>query len=160
MTLADARVLLRDLADDGHACPVCTQNVKVYRRPMTAVAARALVLLWREHGFDFGHMPTLVARRMPDVSGQGGYVVLSQHWGLIESEQSVREDGGSAGMWRVTPRGLAWINGRFTVRRYARIYNGRCLGLVGPGVTVQEVLGEKFDLAALLGRTYASPVAA
>lgn len=151
MTLAEARDLLRTLVDDGHACPCCTQMARVYQRPMTAVAARAVVALWREHRHEFGHMPTVARQHAADVAHQGGYLVLAAHWGLIEPETAVRGDQGRAGYWRVTPAGEQWAHGRSTVEKYARLYDGRCLGHTGPAVTVLEVLGTGFDLNELLG---------
>lgn len=150
MPLGDARGRLRGLADAGHECPCCRQHVKVYRRPLSSVAARALVALWRVHRTEFGHLPTVVREHLADVAGQGGYTSLAQHWRLIEEEVRVRPDGGRAGYWRVTPAGVDWVLARAAVPKYARLYDGRCLGLEGPAVTVGDVLGERFDLAGLL----------
>lgn len=150
MTLAQAREALRPLAADGHDCPVCRQHVKVYRRKLTKVAARAVIELYREHGLDFGHLPTVAQQRMPEVAHQGGYLVLGAHWSLIGEERHLRPDTGRAGYWRVTPLGEQWLRGEITVPKYARLYDGRCLGLDGDLVTVDEVLGVSFDFRELM----------
>jgi hypothetical protein len=157
MTLRDARDELRRRVDDGHRCPLCTQMARVYRRKLTRVAARALAALYREHGTDYGHMPTVARKHLADVHGQGGYLVLGAHWALMQDETTIRrEDGGRAGYWRVTPLGVDWLTGRTRVPMYARIYDGRCLGLTGDLVGIEDVGG--FDLAELLRPAPAAPV--
>lgn len=150
MTLARAREVLRPLASDGADCPLCKQHVKVYRRKLTAAAARAVIALYQEHGLDFGHLPTVAQQRLPEIAHQGGYLVLGAHWSLISEERHARPDTGRAGYWRVTALAEQWLRGETTVPKYARIYDGRCLGLDGDLVTVDDVLGERFDLRALM----------
>lgn len=151
MTLGEARAILRGLLEHGEDCPTCGQHAQVYRRPMTSVAARALIALWRAHRTSFGHMPTVARLHVADAAGQGGYLVLGAHWGLIEDETSVRGDQGRAGYWRVTAAGEQWLNGHSTVAKYVRLYNGQRLEFDGPQVDVVQVLGQKFDLVELLG---------
>jgi hypothetical protein len=150
MPLGEARDVLRGLADEGHDCPVCKQLVKVYRRKLTKVAARAVVALYADHGLDFAHLPTVAQRRLPEVAHQGGYLVLAAHWSLISEERHLRPDTGRAGYWRVTALGEQWLRGEVTVPKYARLYDGRCLGLDGDLVAASEVLGERFDFAELM----------
>jgi hypothetical protein len=153
MTLREARDGLRALVEEGHRCPCCTQLAKVYRRPMTAVAAAALIALYRTAGTGYGHMPTIAKQSLPGVAHQGGYITLGHYWGLIEEEFARREDGGRVGWWAVTPAGETWIIGRRTIPKYARIYDGRCLGHAGPPVDIAGCLGAKFDYNELMGRT-------
>lgn len=150
MTLVEARDMLRGRADDGETCPCCTQNVKVYRRKLTSVAARAVLALWEESGRAYGHMGDIARKQLPDVAHQGGYLVLGHHWGLIEEERRVRPDGGRTGWWRVTALGELWLREQETVPKYARVYDGRCLGLHGDLVTVRDALGEGFDFGHLV----------
>jgi hypothetical protein len=150
MALVEARELLRGLADDGSTCPCCTQRVKVYRRNLTSVAARAVLALYEECGRGWGHMGDVARKRLADVAHQGGYLVLAQHWGLIEEDTRKRSDGGRQGWWRVTALGELWLRGEEPVPKYARVYNGRCLGLHGDLVTVRDALGEGFDFGHLV----------
>lgn len=159
MTLADARDVLRPLAaGDGAPCPVCRQTVKIRRRNLTGVAAQAVRALYLAHGLDYGQMKEVVLEAMPAAANQGGYLVLAQHWSLIEEERTVRrDDGGRAGWWRVTPLGEQWLCGETSVAKYADIYNGRCLGLLGDLVTYADVtgdgaLGARFDYGEVLRR--------
>jgi hypothetical protein len=149
MTLRDARDELRELVNAGCRCPCCTQLAKVYRRPMTAIAATALIALYRTCGTDYGHMPTIAKQQLRNVAHQGGYITLSHYWDLIEEESAQRDDGGRVGWWRVTPAGKAWILGG-VIPKYAHIYDGRCLGLAGEPVGIVACLGTKFDYDELM----------
>lgn len=156
MSIADARALLRTLVEDGHACPVCTQRAEIHTRPLNHASVRAVIAMLRVHGRDFGHLQTVAREHLADIAGQGGQLVLSQHWGLLEEERRLRPDGGRAGYWRVTERGEAFVHGRATVPSHARLYAGRFLRHVGEEVAAQDCLGKKFDLADLLGERAAA----
>lgn len=141
-TLQEARDWLRARVDKGERCPCCNQFAKVYKRQVTSTSAAALVTMWSRHGFDVVHLPTLT--RM------GGDTCKMVYWGLIEEESTRRTDGGRAGWWAVTPKGRDWILGKITIPKYARVYDGRCLGLTGNPVTIQQALGKRFDLQELM----------
>jgi hypothetical protein len=147
MTIREGKAWLRARLDKGEHCPLCTQYAKVYRRKITSPSARALVLLWRYAGLDFAHLPTVLSKGIGGTSGDGA---KPQHWGLIEAGQGARADGGHAGHWRVTILGKKWIEGQVTLPKYARIYDGRCLGFEGDPTTIEDALGVKFDLRELL----------
>lgn len=141
--LGRAKEWLRERVDDGEYCPLCTQYAKVYRRKINSTMARALIALWRHDARpEFTHGPSL----------PGDTHELSQFawWGLIEEEKVKRPDGGRAGFWRLTNEGEAFVRGQMTVQKYARIYDGRCLGLDGDPVSIQDALGNKFNYDDLM----------
>ena len=144
MTLAEARDELRRLVDDGYRCPLCTQFAKVYRRKLNSGMARSLIRMWRKAGLDWINVPDQIGAR----SREEGKL---RYWGLVEEADVEREDGGRAGWWRVTREGARFVTGKITVPKYARIYDGRCLGLHGEPVTIRDCLGERFDYAELMG---------
>jgi hypothetical protein len=148
MAVVDAREKLRTLAAEGHECPVCEQHVKVYRRPLTAVSARAVVALYREHHREYGHMPEVAQKYLPEHATQGGYLTLAHHWDLIEPQPL--QQRGRPGMWRVTGMGVDWLNGDLTVPSHVLLYNNRPLGYEGEPVSVSHVLGRRFELGAVL----------
>ncbi|MDQ3307565.1 MAG: hypothetical protein M3499_04290 [Actinomycetota bacterium] len=151
-TLAEAQDWLRERLDEGAACPCCTQLAKVYRRKINAVSARALIALYRL-GPGFHHMPTIARTHLTDVAHQGGYLTLSQHWRLIEEELELRDDGGRAGWWRITDLGARFTLNQIRLPKYARIYDGRCLGLIGEPQGIRDALGTKFDYRNLMDGT-------
>lgn len=145
-SLRDAQNWLRDQVDDGARCPCCTQYAKVYRRKINSGMARALVEMYVKARNDWIHKPTAL-------SGLGAAArdeSLLRYWGLIEESSEEREDGGRAGWWRVTELGSDWLHARVTVPKYARVYDGRCLGLTGEPCTAAEALGARFDLRELM----------
>lgn len=152
MTLRLAREWLRESTADGTAveCPCCKQNVKVYRRPVSAASAFALIALWRAAGFQYGHLPTILNRKQADEAKM-------RYWGLIEEAPLEREDGGRAGYWRVTEAGEAFLHGITRVPQYAVIYDGRLLRLEGDYVSIRDCLGTKFDYDVLMSQVIDPP---
>ena len=151
VTLGEARDWLRDRVDHGEHCPCCTQFAKVYRRALTSAPARVLIELHRrDQGGAYLFLPTILDT-MTGTPHQGGYGTLGHHWGLLEPQPGEREDGSwRVGWWRLTDRGRAFVLGRRTVPKYARIYDGRCLGLDGPDWTIVQALGKRFDYRELM----------
>jgi hypothetical protein len=145
LTLGEARDLLRTLVDEGHDCPLCTQFAKVYRRPIHATMALELIAFYRYAGREWGALKQSGVQR-------GGDMVKCRYWGLIEAMDGERDDGSErVGWWRVTELGEAWIHQRARVKKYARVYDGRCLGLHGEEVSIVDALGKKFNYAELMG---------
>lgn len=147
MPLGEARSVLRGLVDDGARCPCCTQLAKVYARKINSGQAAGLIRFYRNVGaLRFAHLPTL------GLSSLGGEFARLRFWGLVEEEPVFRSDGGRAGYWRVTVAGEAFVLGRLEVQKYARIYDGRCLGLTGPPVSIVDALGDRFSYTELMAR--------
>jgi len=143
MTLGEARDWLRERIEDGEECPCCRQFAKVYRRRLYATMAHELILCWRAGGTDWFYLPDTIQR--------GGDVAKCRYWGLMQEAEGVRDDGSSRhGWWRVTDVGQRFVRGQTSVMSHARIYDGRCLGLVGEPITIQEALGQRFDYAELM----------
>jgi hypothetical protein len=145
-TLAEARQWMRERIDDGVTCPCCEQKARVYLRKLNRTMVLLPLELSRRNGFEWTHVPTFARQHLISVAHQGGYLTMSQHWGLIEEERLVRTDGGRAGWWRLTRKGSVFVNGRAHVPERARIYDGRCLGLIGNPISIHDALGTPFDL--------------
>lgn len=142
-TVGEAKAWLRTKIEEGHRCPVCTQMAKVYKRKINSRMAKTLITMYKHSDpGEFVHAPSL-----PGDTHECSQLVW---WGLIEEERILRPDGGRAGWWRLTDAGRAFAEGRATVYKYARIYDSKCLGLVGDQVSIKDALGEKFDYAELM----------
>jgi len=145
--LGEARDWLRDRVEDGASCPCCRQFAKVYKRKINHSAVRGLVAIYAQRNNENGgyaHLPSLGLGRL------GGEAARLSYWGLIEEERVEREDGGRAGWWRITPQGIDWLHSRIAVPTYARIYDGRLLGLTGAPWRVKDAVKEHFDLRDLM----------
>jgi hypothetical protein len=146
-TLLEAQEWLRERVDHGAACPCCTQFAKVYRRKINSSQARALIVQYRHYGSVWAHLPAL---RMLQGAQHSNEEPKLRYWGLLEEESDRREDGGRAGWWRVTDLGERFVLGQARVEKYARLYDGRCLNLAGPFVSIQDALGNKFNYDDLM----------
>jgi hypothetical protein len=144
MSLRDARNMLRTLVEEGHRCPLCTQMAKVYPRTIHATMARELIRCYRAAGTDWFHVPTVIGHN-------GGDLLKTRFWGLMEEEMLTREDGGRAGYWRITAIGEAFIQRRLNVPKHARVFDNRRLSLSGPPVSIADCLGTKFRYDELMG---------
>ncbi len=142
---------------EGYICSCCDQYVKEYLRTVNVKQALVLIRMARlagpylleQGGGDLGrfvHVPSLEGCK-----GDGCEISRLEYWGLIAEERVRRPDGGRAGWWAITRRGLGYVRGHVTIAKYAIVYNGRCLGLEGDQQDIRDALGNKFDLAELMG---------
>lgn len=153
MTLGEARDLLRELVEDGARCPLCTQFAKVYKRRLPSSTARVMIAIHREHaGRDYVFLPDVLSRRrLTGLALAGGYGTLAHHWGLIEQAPGERDDGSDhVGYWRLTELGERFVLCLARVPMYARIYDGRRLGLRGDPISIVDALGHRFDYRELM----------
>lgn len=147
--LGDARQWLDDRKEEGATCPCCGQHAKLYRRTITSGIAYALIGLYRGGaGNGFVHKPT-VLRGWGSASRDES---TARYWGLLVEETTHRPDGGRAGYWRLTLRGIAFVRDAGVVQKYSLVYNGECLGHEGSMIGIRDALGEKFDYAELMAR--------
>ena len=144
VTLEEAKAWLRERVDKGEKCPCCTQYTRVYARNINKRMVQAMLNLYMHGGTsEFGHLP--------DMDPSKGDAAKLVYWGLIEEENLQREDGGRAGWWRVTTYGESFLKGHVRLPKYARIFDGRLLGLDGTEtVMVDDCWGELFDLRKLM----------
>lgn len=143
MTLAEARKQLRDEVEDGATCPTCTQKAKVYRRRIHHTLAVSLIKLHRLGGTkDWVHVASQI--------GPACELGKARYWGLVEEQKYRKEDGGRSGWWRLTSKGQDFVLGRITIPTYARIYDGRCLNLVGERVDIHDCLPSGFNYNNLM----------
>lgn len=147
-TLSDARARLQARLGDGLDCPCCGQFAKRYRRKVNAGMVRSLVRIYQSGNaskFEWVYIPALLLR-----SSEEGKLA---YWGLLEEANEVRDDGGRAGWWRVTPKGQDFLYGKIRIPKYALVYNAECLKLeTDEMVTVSDCMNEKFDLTELMAR--------
>jgi len=145
--LKAAQDWLRAHIEEGAECPCCKQFAKVYKRSIYSTMTRDLIHLYRLVGKAEVHVPTTLNLR-----SVGDFTKLV-YWGLIREIPGERADGSSrVGWWAITDEGEEFIHNRRRVQKYARVYDGRCLGLMGEPVSVIDCLGTKFDYDELMSR--------
>jgi predicted transcriptional regulator len=148
-SLEKTRQYLRDNYEDGCICPACKQNVKLYPRMVGATQARALILLNQlSKGNTWVHIREIVTR----INVQGDFAKMI-YWGLIEEQQNDSEKKKNSGLWKITEKGVKFINNEITIAKYANVYNSQLLGFSEGHITIEDSLGKKFNYTELLNAT-------
>lgn len=150
VTIQQAKDWLRKRLKEGADCPVCNQRVQMYRRKINSGMARALIQIYRHAGTEWTRVQDI-----PDAPRGGDYGKL-RFWGLLEPRGDDAEDGNSAGYWRITDAGEAFVLGRLNVPSHVGTYNNRGYQLNDDEFTnidIRAALGNKFDYDELLRGT-------
>lgn len=136
-TLGFARMWLRNQLAEGEKCPCCGQFSKIYRRNIHHTMASALIKLYNAGG-ELGYV------HVASIAGPACEAGKLRFWGLLEPDPRRR------GWWRLTQRGVRFVKGEESVRKYAHTFNNELLFSSGPTVTINDCLGSSFDYAALM----------
>jgi len=159
-TLAEARAALANglRSDAGVICPCCEQQATIYYRRVNLSIVKVLWVLAQHHWDKKGawaHIPTLFKSSATGLAGstasQGGQWAQAEKWGLVERDRgNHREDGSNrTGFARITPRGLAFLAGKYKIREHALFYNNTLLGKAGDLMGINDVRG--FDYQEIFG---------
>jgi len=74
-----------------------------------------------------------------------------KHWGLIEQRPGTRPDGSNrAGYWRITKKGIDFLNSNIQVEKYATIFDGNLIRMSNDKIWVVDCLNVKFDYSKLM----------
>lgn len=161
MTKDAADVYTRDIFDDpvqklrldwrgviegeGGCCPVCDKFGKVYKIKLSQ--ALALALKWvADHAKDDGWVD--VQMLGPRWMLRAKTYPLLAHWELIES-QSPR-----SGIWRVTPKGRAFLDGSVLAPKAVYIYDNSVWAFDAETTSFRGCFGVKFDFDELMSSTF------
>lgn len=133
----DIKQFLLDNYEKGCECPACGQNVRLYKRPLNAAMARALILISKApKANDAGWVD------IKSVDVRGGDYAKLRYWELLEA--------GEPGLWRVTQKGLKFISDQIRVPSHAHVYNDRVRGWSDEDVNIRQALGEAHDYTQLM----------
>lgn len=151
-TVAAAQKHLRSKAGDGVACPCCGRLAKVYRRKLHGEMAAFLCRLVRASGprRNWTHIRNVLrgGRTTQKASTDGAFLV---HWGLVERKAAAPGQP-SSGLYRPTPDGVRFANGRLRVPSHVYLFNNVKVALDVETVDVHEALGVDFSYLDLMGR--------
>jgi hypothetical protein len=132
--------------------------VKRYQRALNGSMACVLLLLRKDlevDGPEWVHVQEFLARRKlpPGVAASGDYAKL-RFFGLLEKKAERREDGSDRnGFWRITRKGEQFADGLIQSPKFVYLYDNAPLPAPdAPLVWIDEVLGDKFSYAELMGR--------
>jgi len=165
MTLDEAKqyVLAHRTDASGVACPCCEQLVKVYRRKINVAMAMVLIALVKKAKavgqIEWIHVPSFI-RMIPFPPnfpvGNGGDWSKLRFWDLIEARPGARDDGSKRnGYYRVTPKGVAFVERKIRVPVSMFVTNQKVLGTDDSKlVDIDDALGKKFRYDELMQASF------
>lgn len=134
---------------DGIECPCCDRYVKEYKKKMNSGMAYALILLhraWLPDKPEWLHVRNvLLANKFHN--GDYGYFT---HWGVLESKRSIKSDGNSSGLFRITVTGIAFVRNQIELPRHIIIDDNVLQEFGDEKTTIKEALGDEFNYDELM----------
>lgn len=145
---------------DRTCCPVCDRRARVRARKLNAGMAWMLVKLYsytkKEEPIDgwihvtkvfLAHRHNAIAKEYPKL----------EYWGLVERGHNDDETKRGSGFWRLTKRGIEFVQGKTRLPWRAFVaepgFDNRVLGFDDKKTTsIKEALGDKFDYDELMAR--------
>ena len=129
-------------------CPCCGASNKVYKRKLssTMTATMCAISTIGEEG-EWVHLSSVPRRLI-----HGGEVAQLQHWKLLEQKRNDNTRKRRSGMWRLTPKGYAFVRRKLRVPSHAFVCapGDRLLGWEITTTGVVEALGNHFDYEELM----------
>ena len=143
ITIEEAKSYLRKKLDKGITCPCCNQTVKMYKVKLTTGMAQVLIKFYKNKGWK---------HPIEDFKTINGDYAKLRHWGLVEKHGGEHEsDVKSNGLWRITLKGIDFIQGSVKVPEKIKLYNNNFYGFDGDKmITIRQALGNKFDFEELI----------
>lgn len=126
-------------------CPCCDRAGRVNKHRLTKPLA--LTLRWiMAHGAGDGWVN--VQSKAPRWILRSKTYSLLEHWGLVESK-SFR-----SGIWRITPKGAAFVTGTITVPSAAYIYDAKVLAWESEETSFRGCFDRYFDFDAMMSYNF------
>jgi len=149
MTVAEAREMLSQGAEDGVHCPCCSQLVRLYKRALHAEMVLFLYKLAREYKKD--PRPYTTRELIPSLTKSASDGTYLTRWGIIKKITAGKNStGGMAGGYVPTQKGLAFLRDRIKVPSHVFMQCGKTMGFSERQISVREALGSRFDYEKLL----------
>ena len=150
ITLRDAQREIISGMEKGTTCPCCGQFVKLYRRKITSSMAYVLILMYNKKVSYFFNVPAYL-NELKVVNSLHANFPLLRFWGLIEKRGNIKKDGNpNSGLYRITDKGVNFVHGNTTAKKYIYLYNNKVKKLSTQEVTIQQALTQKFDYHELM----------
>lgn len=146
-TLTAAKDRLMAGAKKGATCPCCGQFCKVYNRTLSATMALWLMALAKAH--DAAGPGSWIHVRDLGVVQNGDYGRLPQ-WGMSIHASSSDVTKKCSGLWQITERGRAWVDGQIEVPRRLVVWNNEVVAHSDETVDIVAALGETHDYRVLM----------
>ncbi len=145
-TVEQAKKYLRNNFEDGCKCPCCDQYVKIYKRKLMVKPIKLLVSLYKMNR-GYHHVYDMSGEKV--TTGLGDFAKI-KYWGLIEEKPNTDEKKRTSGYWKITQKGVDFIEGKISVPKYVLIYNAKKYGVDDEKtITITDIL-ENFNYKELM----------
>lgn len=151
-TLKEAKEFLRTNWEEGAICPCCTQAVKLYKRTLQSSMAIMLVNLYKltkATGEEYHHIIEMKRGYEKYISSAGDFA-SSRFWGLTEEGTGDKENVKRQGYWKLTQKGIDFVENNITVPSHIKVFNAKCYGFEGEEITIADALKKRFDYYELM----------
>jgi hypothetical protein len=133
-------------------CPVCNQNVKLYKKKIDSMMAFYLTKLYRISMKNPSKVFFHVEDDLKVVNKLGGSWAKLRYWNLIVQKPKDETDTirRTSGMWRITDTGKMYAEGKLSLPKYIKLYNQTFYGFEGERVDIRSSLTDKFNYMELM----------
>lgn len=143
---------------DGGKCPCCDRFGKVYSRTINETMAKSLEWLYKQN-------TTKGLREWIDVPNSAGKEILRTNqlsllrwWDLVgrqtPSPTDKKHKGKHSGMWRITLKGMDFVEGKAVVPYKVHTYAGEVVGQTDDNlITFEACRGTRFDYQETMRQT-------
>lgn len=145
--LGFVRKYLAEKWEEGVECPCCHQWVRLYKRKLTSSMVKALKLMY-DAPRGWMHVERYLKEQPIGPSVRGDFPKL-RYWGLIEPKPADNPkfpDAVEPGYYRITDKGIAFVNGAVRVFERVKIYNDKFYGFEGKEIDYNTAKGNQFDI--------------
>jgi hypothetical protein len=152
-TLAEVKEYLTQNYEKGCICPACKQHVKQYKRKLSSTMAGVLIRIYaylNKNQICNGFMKyqNILDQLQVPTSQRADWQKLV-YFDLIEPKTTKKGDK-EQGLYRITPRGIAFIKGEITMPEHCKVYNGKVRGYAMEQITIKQALKNRFDFDDLM----------
>lgn len=162
-TVREVRQFLFENREEGTVCPCCDRIAKEYHYTIGHGQAQAVITLYKltrmlkpEDGYI--HVHNEFARYFKLNCNTLSYHRL-QYWELIEPmHTNDNPDKRTSGMWKITRKGIEFVEGRTTVPSEITVYGGKRTALFGDPISIKVALKQKFSYQTLMEDFYERPM--
>lgn len=140
---------------DGGECPCCDRFGKVYARAINKTMADSLKWLYDENNAKGPREWIDVPNTAPKEVLRSNQLPTLRWWGLVEREAAdPKGKKKHSGHWRVTLKGMDFVEGKTLVPRKVYTYNGDVVGMSDDDTDYDSCLKRSFDIKATMAETH------
>jgi len=150
--LAEVKEYLRENLNDGCICPACKQNVKMYKRKLSATMAYCMIIFVKHcrknNEFGFVNFNKILNDLNITPAQRADWQKLT-YFNLITPETTTKGDPKN-GFYRVNQIGFDFVEKNMQVPESCNVYNGKLYGFSMEQTNIKMALKNKFNFQELM----------